>query len=122
MKTVSDYIKLVEDAAMATNTISGGAIATKEVPLGGKGNIAKRKPLEETIGPGDGSPTKPLGTTGVDDPNPLGDTVGKDPLSTVYASCGKGPGGTCNDPNCTNETHRLNRLQQYQNDQIISYE
>lgn len=110
MKTVADYIKLMEDA-VATNTVSGGAIATKDVPLGGKGNIAKRKPLEEenasALPPtsGDGK-AKPVGTTGVDDPNSLGDTVGKDPLSTVYAPEGKGPG-------------EFERKQQYQNDQMI---
>lgn len=119
MKTVSDYIKLLEDAAVATNTVSGGAIATKDVPLGGKGNIAKRKPLEETVGPGDGNPTYPLGTTGADDPNPLGSTVGQDPLSTVYAPDGKGPG----DPNTKEEDEEMfRRKQQYQNDQMISYD
>lgn len=107
MKTIADYIKVLEDA-VATNTVSSGAIATKDVPLGA---VAKRKTVEETVGPGDGNPTLPLGTTGVDDPNPLIDSVGKDPLATVYAPAGKGPGD--------DEMHL--RKQQYQNDQMISY-
>ena len=42
MKSVSDFIRLVEDAA-AVNVVSAGAIATKDVPLG---KIAKRKTQE----------------------------------------------------------------------------
>lgn len=110
MKTIADYIKVLEDA-VATNTVSSGAIATKDVPLGA---VQKRKPVEETVGPGDGNPTKPLGTTGVDDPNPLIDSVGKDPLATVYAPAGKGPG----DAQISDEEMHL-RKQQYQNDQMI---
>lgn len=111
MKSILDFIKLCEET-VSTNTVSSGAIADKEVPLG---KVQKRK-VEETIGPGDGNPTKPLGDTGEDDPNPLGTTVGQDPLATVYAPAGKGPGdgeGQCDDA----EMHL--RKQQYQNDQMI---
>lgn len=108
MKSVLDYIQLMEDAAVATNTVSGGAIATKDVPLG---KVQKRK-VEETLTAGDGKPTQPLGDTGEDDPNPLGDTVGQDPLSTVYAP--ELPG--------LSDEEMFRRKQQYQNDQMISYE
>ncbi len=42
MKTVLDYIQLLESEA-AVNVVSSGAVATKEVPLG---TVQKRKTLE----------------------------------------------------------------------------
>jgi hypothetical protein len=120
MKTVSDFIKLYEDAAVATNTVSGGQIATKDVPLGGKGNIAKRKKVEEDVskvGTGDGNPTQPLGHTGADDPSDAINQVGKDPMATIYAPLGKGPGDPINDKDGEKDMHL--RKQQYQNDQMI---
>jgi hypothetical protein len=44
MKSIKDYLLVLESEA-AVNTVSSGAIATKEVPLGTK--IAKRKQVEE---------------------------------------------------------------------------
>lgn len=119
MKTVTDFIKLYEDA-VATNTVGGGAIAMKDVPLGGKGNIAKRKPVDEDVSvvpPGDGKPTQPLGKTGKDDPSDAIDQVGKDPMATIYAPLGKGPGDPINDKDGEKDMHL--RKQQYQNDQMI---
>ena len=122
MKTFADYIKLVEDAAVATNTVSSGAIAMKEVPLGGKGNIEKRKKVEEDaevsiVGTGTGNPVQPLGKTGEDDPSDAINQVGKDPMATIYAPLGKGPGDPINDKDGEKDIHL--RRQQYQNDQMI---
>ena len=77
MKSVIDYIRLCEDTA-ATNTISGGAIATKEVPLG---TMAKRKkPLNE------GELCPHCGTDHNDNATPAKISVdGVVPLSTAYA-------------------------------------
>lgn len=77
MKTVADYIKLVLESEASVNTVSSGAIATKEVPLGGKGNIQKRKPLEEGEQEGDKNDGVPEGLPD--------DHVGKDPMRNVYA-------------------------------------
>lgn len=77
MKTILDFIKLTEDA-MPTNTISGGAIATKEVPIG----MDKRKKplLEGEICPLCGTNHQALATT------PAAQSFdGTVPLATVYA-------------------------------------
>lgn len=77
MKTILDFIKLTEDA-MPTNTISSGAIATKEVPIG----MAKRKKplLEGEICPLCGTNHQAL------DISPKAQSFdGVVPLATVYA-------------------------------------
>lgn len=77
MKTILDFIKLTEDA-MPTNTISGGAIATKEVPIG----MAKRKKplLEGEICPLCGTNHQALDIT------PAAQSFdGTVPLATTYA-------------------------------------
>lgn len=73
MKTVADYIKLVEDGeAAATNMVSTGAIAMKDVPLG---KVQKRKPVEEGEVPAEGE----------EHVNKPEDRCGTDPLAQVYA-------------------------------------
>jgi hypothetical protein len=92
MKTVSDYIKLVESEG-AVNTVSSGAIAGKDVPLG---KVQKRKVQESDAYEGE---------------NPLADAAGDIPLLTVYAP--ESPTTQC-DP------HRFHQKQQYNNDSMSS--
>jgi hypothetical protein len=95
MKTVSDYIKMVEDGeAAATNTVGGGAIAMKDVPLGA---VQKRKKPQNESGAYEGE-------------NPLADAAGKTPLATVYA-----PSQDEDD-----DPHLFHQKQAYQNDQVMS--
>lgn len=69
MKSVTDFIKsITEEGEAAVNTVSGGAIASKDVPLGG---AAKRKPLKES--------------DAYEGPNALADCVGKTPLLNAGA-------------------------------------
>lgn len=77
MKSIIDYIRLVEDA-MPTNVVSTGAIATKEVPIG----MAKRKKplLEGEICPLCGTNHQALDITPA--AKSLDGTV---PLATTYA-------------------------------------
>lgn len=99
MKSVTDYINSIteEGEAMPTNTVSGGAIATKDVPLG---KVQKRKPLEEESGAYEGE-------------NPLADAAGKFPLLSVQAP---------ELPPESDEKHMFKAKQQYQNDQVMSYD
>lgn len=107
MKTVSDFIKtLTEDGEGAVNTISSGAIATKEVPLG---KMAKRKDVKES--------------EAYEGENPLADNVGKFPLMGVQAP---NPAGTDIEQGATPEDaeahkkHMFHLKQQHQNDMTSS--
>lgn len=105
MKTVSDYIKLIcEEGEAATNVVSAGAIAAKEVPLG---KVQKRKPQDEG--------QKPV--TAQDG------VVVKVPLSDVYAPEHAGveieDGATPEDADAKKK-HMFHQKQQAQSDQTIS--
>lgn len=78
MKTILDYIRLVEDSSAVTNVVSTGAMATKEVPIA----MAKRKkPLNEgELCPLCGTDHGPEVTPATDIPK-----SGETPLVTVYA-------------------------------------
>jgi hypothetical protein len=121
MKTVQDFLqKLVEDAAggdggeeTSTNNVSSGNVALVTPPMGA---VQKRKnPVSEDV------------SNSTETDNALADTVGQIPLGTVYADGAKGKV----DPNTGEEVAapvedeclvtRFMRLQQYQNDQMISY-
>lgn len=93
MKTVADYIALVESEG-SVNTVSSGAIATKEVPMG---KVHKRKDVKES--------------EAYEGENPLADAAGKTPLLSVYAP--ESPTTQC-DP------HRFHQKQQYNNDSMSS--
>lgn len=121
MKTVQDFLqKLVEDAAggdggeeTPTNNVSSGAVATYAKPMGA---VQKRKPIGEDV------------SNSTETDNALADTVGQIALGTVYADGAKGKV----DPKTGEEVAapvedeclvtRFMRLQQYQNDQMISYD
>lgn len=93
MKSVIDYLKLVEDAA-AVNVVSAGAIAMKDVPLG---KVAKRK-TEESVG------TDPLAHVYAPD---KADVEIEDGATPEEAEAKK--------------KHMFHQKQQAQSDQTISY-
>lgn len=107
MKTISDYIKLMEDSAVAVNTVSSGSIAGKDVPLQA---IYKRK--------------KPVAESDMVN-SEVHDTVGKDPMATIYAP---NPAQVDSEEGVTDkdadekEKHKFKQKQNYQNDQVISYD
>jgi hypothetical protein len=77
MKTVADYLALLESEA-AVNT-TGAAVANKEVPLGA---VKKRKPADESFKDEAAEGDIPEGEPAKDRPS---DRVGTDPLAQVYA-------------------------------------
>lgn len=94
MKTVLDYIQLLESEA-ATNTMGSGAIATKDVPLG---KVQKRKSADESV----------LSVV----------STGTDPLAGVQAA--PTPDGVT-DQDADEHKKRMFQLKQnYQNDQVMS--
>jgi beta-lactam-binding protein with PASTA domain len=112
MKTISDYLKLVEDGeAVSTNNVSSGNVALVTPPMGA---VQKRKkPVAEDV------------SNSTETDNALADTVGEIPLGTVYADGAKGKVDpktgeeivVADEFECT--VSRFLRLQQYQNDQMI---
>jgi len=93
MKTVADYIQVLESEA-AVNNVGDGNVALREVPLTKK--VAKRKPANEEGRAYEGdNPLKDnigkLPLVGDAKPesqkqhNPLADNVGKTPLTGVQA-------------------------------------
>lgn len=92
MKTVLDYIHILEDAA-ATNVVGSGAIATTEPPIGA---VKKRKKTVEVESV---------------------EAVGTDPLANIYAA--DNPPVTTDDS--SDEDKRKFALKQnYQLDQVSS--
>lgn len=79
MKTILDYIRLVEDSPAVTNVVSTGAIATKEVPIA---MVKRKKPLNEgELCPLCGTDHGPEVTPATDIPK-----GGEVALSTTYAA------------------------------------
>lgn len=89
MKTVSDYIQLVEDA-VAVNVVSSGAIATNTPPIG----AVKKRKTEESVG------TDPLAQIYA-------------PVTPADH------GGVTDDDSDEHKKHMFHLKQQYQNDQLI---
>lgn len=101
MKTIADYIKAITESEGAVNTMSSGAIATKDVPLG---KIAKRKEVKES--------------DAYEGDNPLANNIGKFPLATG-ATAPSADGVTCDDSD-EDKKHAFHLKQNYQNDQVMS--
>ena len=108
MKSVNDYLKLVcEEGEAATNVVSSGAIASKEVPLG---KFAKRKKAVEAA----------------QLPNTSKDAIDvKVPLSDVYAPECAGTeieSGATPEEADEHKKKMFHLKQRHQSDQTISYD
>jgi hypothetical protein len=90
MRTVSDFIQLIESEA-AVNVVSSGDVATREVPIG---KVVKRKTLE-SVG------TDPLATAYAPETNGVEIEKGATPEDSD-----------------DHKKHMFHLKQQYQNDQV----